>query len=180
MRTLTLLFLFILTGCVPPLPPGDMMPMTSVYTDIPANAALDRSVRLGTVTVPQEAENSSIAPLKAEVFREAIQNALLTSNMSVRADSVEKFTLDAQMIELGIPMFGFSMDANSKVNYQLTRVKDGKVVFNEIVTMPYTAPFSEAFDGNQRSRIATSKAIRENITHMLRLLAQQSSKTLLQ
>jgi hypothetical protein len=45
------------------------------------------------------------------------------------------------------------------------------MVLDETITLPYTAEFGESLDGNIRARLATAKAIRENITHMIRVLA---------
>ena len=169
--------LLLLAACAPSLPAGEMMPMTQVYDQIPANKELERKVKIGSVTVFENAGGMT-APVQPEIYKEAIQNALLTSNMAVRAGDDPSYTLDARLTDLDVPMFGFSMTATATANYKLTLVSSGAVVADETVKLPYTATFGESFDGNQRARLATARAIRENITHMIRVLSAKSASEL--
>jgi hypothetical protein len=164
------ILLLLIAACAPPLPAGDMMPMTHVYDQIPANPALTRRVKLGTVTVAKGVGGGT-APVEPTIYREAIQNALLTSNFAVRAGDSEHYVLDSQLLELDVPMFGFSMSASAKARYRLKSAESGSVLFDQTLNLPYTAEFSEALDGGQRARLASAKAIRENITHLIRVLA---------
>jgi len=169
--------LLLLSACAQPLPVGNMLPMTQVYSQIPANPALERKISVGDVVI-DEATASQIAPVTPEIYREALQNALLTANFATRASDSPKYILDARLLELDVPMFGFSMDASAKAQYQLKRADNNAVLVNETITLPYHAEFSESFNANERARIATAKAIRENITHLIRVLATKTPSDL--
>ncbi len=178
MKFLAALVIVLLTSaCAPPLPAGDMMPMSQVYSQTPVNSILERKIALGQVSV-DESTSSQTAPVSKEVYREALQNTLLTANYATRGDDKPLYTLDARLLELDVPMFGFSMDASAKAEYKLKRTDSNAVVFSKVINLPYHAPFSEAFNGNERARIATAKAIRENITHLIKVLSNIESKDL--
>lgn len=165
------------SACTPPLEAGNMTPMTQVYSQIPANPELEHKVKLGQVTVYDQA-GAGIAPVTPDIFREALQSALLTSNFGVRGGAEEKYVLDAHLLALDVPMFGFDMTAAATARYVLRTADGSETVIDKTLSLPYTAEFAEAFDGSQRVRIAVAKAIRENITHMIRLLADQTKETL--
>lgn len=164
-----------LVGCAPPIPSGEMVPMTGIYEQIPVNENLQNNVSLGSVVVSEKATGPAHANVKPEMFKDAIQQALLTSNMSVRAGSPVKYVLDATLLELDYPFIGFDLTTTSKARYVLKRGDTGEALMDETITQTYTAEFGEAFNGDQRMRISIAKAVRENITHMIRVLANQTN-----
>ncbi len=155
-----------------------MLPMTQIYGQITPSKELDKAIKLGNVMVIENAGGQS-APVKTEAYKEALQNALFLSNMGARAGDKEKYLLDANLLDLDVPFFGFDMTATAKAHYQLRRIDNGLVVVDANITLPYTAAFGESLDGNQRVRIATAKAIRENITQIIRVLASKTKEELL-
>jgi hypothetical protein len=173
---LVLIALFSLSACVPPLPSGEMVPMAQIYSQLPKNNALERSINLGKITVLEDADMGGL--VTPENYQEAMLNALLSSGMKMRSGDKAKYTLDAELIELDMPFALFESTITSKAHYILRQIDNGKVVVNETVTIPYTAKFAESFDGEQRMRIAVAKSIRENITHMLRVLASKTQNEL--
>lgn len=168
----------LLVSCAPPLDSSDMRPMASVIQQIPENKELERNIGLGDVVVPEAYASSGIGTFSAKEFRDALVEGLLSANFIARNGKTPAYTLSAEFIELDQPAFGFSMDASSRAKYTLTRTSDHKVVYDDTIGQTYHAAFGEAFSGNERARIASSKAIRENITHLIRVLAELDSKQL--
>ena len=177
LRSILLLTFFFLTACAPPLTAGEMMPITDVYTSIPTNKTLERKVELGSINVVDGA-GGAYARVEPSVFQTALLNALLTSNYASRSGDKASYVLDARVDEVDFPTFGFNMDAITTATYSLKNKKSGKLIFSETVKAKYEAKFGEAFDGTERARIATARAIRENITHYLRVLAKKSKSEL--
>jgi hypothetical protein len=166
-----------LSACTPALEARSMVPMTEVYSQIPANKELERKIKLEQVSVYENA-GAGIAPVTAQAYREALQNALLTANFLIRADDQERYTLDARLVALDVPTFGFTMTASATAVYTLKVADSGETILQETVSLPYKAEFGEAFNGAERARIAVAKAVRENITHMLRILAAKTNTEL--
>ena len=161
-----------LTSCARPLDDLHMRPMAGVIEQIPANRLLEHNVLLGNVSVPESYSTSTIGTFNSKGFTTALKETLLLVNYLVRQDDEPKYTLNASLVKLDIPTFGFSLDGTSVVDYSLVRNRDDKEVFRQTITQGYHAPFAESFDGNQRARIASENAMRENITQLIRMLAE--------
>ncbi len=93
-------------------------------------------------------------------------------------DDEPKYTLNANLVNFDMPSMGFSMDSSCTIKYELVRNSDGKQVFQEAIKQGYHAPFAEALIGAERARLASSKAVRENVTHTLRVLSNLDAATL--
>ncbi|TAE34931.1 MAG: hypothetical protein EAY65_00680 [Alphaproteobacteria bacterium] len=173
---LALIALFSLSACVQPLPSDGMVPMPQIYGQLPKNDTLERSITLGKVSVLEDAAIGGF--ITPENYQEAILTALLTSGMKTRSEDKAKYTLDAELIDYDSPFAFFENTITYKARYILRQTDSGRIALDETVSIPYTAKFAESPDGAQRMRIAIAKAVRENITHMLRVLASKTHKDL--
>lgn len=166
-----------LLGCGrAPLPPYEMTPSTHIYSQLPTNTFFDQTIGLGKVQVAKEADTRT-APVREEAYKKALESALLSANLAVRSQTPPLYILEATLLEVNFPFWALSIEATAKAHYQLTRVKDQAIIFSETLLLSETVPFSVSFDGDVRTRLAVSKAIRENITHFIRLLTSKPKPT---
>ncbi|HQS83506.1 MAG: hypothetical protein B7Y25_01150 [Alphaproteobacteria bacterium 16-39-46] len=156
----------------PPLPSHEMSPMLGIYSQLPVNPDFEQNIKLGNVQIAKNAEHKG-APVKVAQFTEALQQALLGANFAARSQMSPKYTLDAMLLDLDIPSFTFSMDVTAKARYQLKRADTNQVVLDEVIMLSSHVPYSIFSDANFRMRSAATKAIQENITHLIRLLASK-------
>ena len=156
----------------PPLPSHEMSPMLGIYSQLPVNPDFEQNIKLGNVQISKNAEHKG-APVKVAQYTEALQQALLGANFAARAQMSPQYILDAMLLELDIPSFTFSMDVTAKARYQLRRADTNQVVLDEVITLSSHVPYSLFTDANFRMRSAATKAIQENITHLIRLLASK-------
>ncbi len=164
----------ILAACEgPPLPSHDMSPAIGLYAQLPHNPEFNQNIQLGNVQIGKGAENNT-APVKVKNYTEALQQALLSANFAVRSQSAPTYILDVSLTDLDVSSFGFSVDSSAKASYQLKRADTNRVVLAEVIMLPAHVPFSFALDRYVRSRMAAAKAIQENITHFIRLLASKT------
>ncbi|MBS0184814.1 MAG: hypothetical protein JSS34_00425 [Proteobacteria bacterium] len=164
----------LMIGCEgPPLPSHEMSPMLGIYSQLPVNSDFEQNIQLGNVQIAPNAEHKA-APVKVPQYTEALQQALLGANFASRAHMSPKYILDAILLQLDIPSFTFSLDVIAKARYQLKRADTKQVVLDEIISLSSHVPFSLFSDSNFRIRAAATKAIQENITHLIRLLASKS------
>lgn len=182
--TLPLLLLFMLLVACVPIPPEAMQPMPQVYQQIPVNDELQGAVKLGDVRLADNLGGMTLAmnmdtSIEQKDYRKALETALAGANMAAASGSREKYVLDANLMALDIPFALIKVTVKSTAHYQLRRVDDNRIVMNETLKLSYTATFSEALDGSQRFRIALANAIRENITHMIRVLSSKTEVELL-
>lgn len=156
----------ILSGCTAGVRANNMAPKADTYDRLEYSPRLEHRISLGTVTVSEQAQHSPI-PITSEDVRSAIKTALLTSGYGTRGEQDGDLTLNATMTDLDTPLIGFSLTTTSTIHYALTKDDGGTTVWEETIMMPYTAAFSESFEGQERLRISIEKSIQENVTHML-------------
>jgi len=101
----------------------------------------------------------------AAALRQSIEQSRLFA--SVLKDGIGNYQLQAFIAQLNQPMFGASMTVSMEVDYTLTKRQPKEVVWHKPIVSSYTAPFSEAFVGTTRLRLANEGAARKNIEQAL-------------
>jgi hypothetical protein len=157
--------LLLLTACAPSLTSFEMMPKASVFDQIGSKPALNRNINIGTATVTPGI--GGVAPISDEEFKSAL---VLAMRQAGWYGDKGKYQLDAHLLELDQPIIGFSFTVHSKIEFTLKQRANGKTVYHDILSLPCTVQFAEAFDGQMRLRKATACAVGENITHLLKVL----------
>jgi hypothetical protein len=90
---------------------------------------------------------------------------------SVVQEGANEFRLDVALVRLLTPPPGFDMTATVVSEWRLLERASGKLLMEEYVTTPFTAPWNAAFVGNTRARKADEGAARENIREGIRRLS---------
>jgi hypothetical protein len=83
-----------------------------------------------------------------------------------------RYSLSANVKDINLPIFGFNYTATSHIQYVLKDNKNGKDIYNELIVVPCTVRFAEAFDGQERVLRAASCSIKENISHFIRVISR--------
>jgi len=173
----------LLAACVP-ISSKEMAPMPQLYQQISADTGLQKSIRLGDVRVGTDGvlHASSYNPVKQEHYQEALNAALASASLAAANPAEAKYMLDANLVSLDTPfkLFSLSVTVNSEARYRLRRTSDNFIVWEETLKLPYTAKFSEAMNAEARFRLANANAIRENITHLIRLISSKTESELAQ
>ena len=81
------------------------------------------------------------------------------------------YKLEAAIMNLQQPMFGFNMTVTIETAWKLTNLKDGSTVLSENLINSYTATVGDAFAGVTRLRVASEGAARENIRDALKKIS---------
>jgi hypothetical protein len=169
-RTFLLLGLMgFLSACAPALNGYEMMPNSKVYDGL--SSYLNKSVTLGNVAA-EKGMGGSVAPVTSEQYKEALTLALRQAGWY--SPEAGRYVLDARLFEVEQPLMGFNFTVTTKAEYTLKDKKTGRTKYNDILTLPCTVMFSEAFDGTIRLRKATACAVGENITHLLKVISQRN------
>ena len=109
-----------------------------------------------------------------EDFAQALRRSIEQSGLFAQAltDGLSKYLLQAFIVQVNQPMFGASMTVSMEVNYTLARTEPKQVVWQKAVSSTYTAPFSAAFVGATRLRLANEGAARKNIEQAIQEMYQ--------
>lgn len=162
-----ILSVLLLSACAPALSGHEMMPRAQSYDQINNAPALNKNININQVQAAKGA-GGGVAPVTAENFQEALTFALRQTGWY--AANKGKYRLDAEITEIDQPAFGLDFTVKVTARYKLTRTSDGRVVYDDILTLPCTVRFGEAFNAEIRLRKATGCAVGENITHLLKVL----------
>jgi hypothetical protein len=158
-------------ACAPALESYEMMPKAAVYDTLPDNNTFAKNIAVTNV-IADDGMGGATAPITSENYKQAIVSALRQAGWYNNGDNA-RFHLEAHLVEVDQPMVGFSFTVKTRASYVLTENKTGKVFYNDTITMPCTVTMSEALVGEVRLRKATSCAVGENITHLLKVIAEQ-------
>lgn len=109
-----------------------------------------------------------------EDFAEALRQSIEHSRLFAQVLKVGSATyqLQAFIAQINQPLFGGSMTVSMEVNYTLTRYEPKEVIWQKALTSTYTAPFSAAFVGATRLRLANEGAARKNIEQAIQEMSQ--------
>lgn len=182
MKSFTIFYtvpLLLLAACAsPPLPSAYMMIEPGFVETLPANPAIDHNVTLGEVTVADSAMGDQVVvgAVTPQALREALLNALMTAGLHQRDATHAKYILSAHLNRLEQDIVGWEMSAIASIDYRLTEQKSGREIYAETISIPHTMDVGDAFDGALRAKLATLKAISENLTHLTRQLSLLNRK----
>jgi len=155
-----------LAACASASNPGAMVPDVSDATLIDRSSGLYEQVSVGEVEGGRETNPLWTSQVASDDFAEALRQSFAAHAML--ATETGDYRLDATLVELNQPLAGFDMTVNSTVEYTLTNVDTGEVVYTSIVAEAYTASMGDAFVGAERLRLANEGSIKTNIERMLR------------
>lgn len=102
----------------------------------------------------------------ADRFEEALEGSLRAVGLFAPKD-VGSYILTAHVQKLDQPFVGANMTVTASIRYIVTERATGKEVFYKILTLPYTAKFTDSFIGVERLRLATEGAIKANIAQLI-------------
>ncbi len=157
-----------LSACASGAKPGAMLAPNTPQTTTSANSNLREAVGIGQVAGGRETNPLWVSDVSSSDLAEALRLSLSVRTMLAIRD--ERFRLEANMIDLQQPMMGIDMTVTSKIRYRLTRVADNVIVFEPLITAPFTAAFTSSLVGVERLKLANEGSIRENISQFLAAL----------
>lgn len=143
----------------------------TIATVLPAGSPLKDSVTVTNVTGGEETNPLWTSEVSTGDFRQALM--LTLKQHTILASGNGPLTLDAALVTMDQPLVGFDMTVTSTVRYTVTRT-GGAVIFEETLTVPYTANFSDAFIGARRLRLANEGAVKANIQRFIEHLVAAS------
>lgn len=167
-----LLFL-LLTGCTPYyLAPNTMAPLAGIYAQLPQNSSLEKKIQVGSIYVSPEVSGYPLAAVSKENFKLVLEMMLNNAHYQTPTQEIPVYVLEASLIDLGYEGW-FGMDGHSKAKYTLTNMKTKEILWEETISSSSHVDYVLFSDGVIRAREAVGLAVRENLTHLIRVLSSQ-------
>jgi hypothetical protein len=135
----------------------------------PVNPKLKGAVALGDVAGGKDTNPMWTSQVDNAGFKKALQDSLAISGYLATDPSKAFYKVSADLKSLDQPMFGFTFDVKSNVEYKVAGPKGAQPY---PVTATGSATTSDAFVGVERLRIANERSVMENIKEFINQLAK--------
>ncbi len=170
--TVVIVLAALAASCAQPARKTAMVAPVSSQTILQPNSPLKNNVAIGLVSGGEETSPLWTSEVSSADFEEALRLSLRQHTMLAEADA--PLTLDAHLVELDQPLMGFDLTVTPTVRY-LVKTADGTAVFDQTLTSPYTASFSDSALGVERLRLANEGAIRNSISDFIAALTRAAA-----
>lgn len=154
------------TACATPATRDAMDVPASERSQYSANNFLTGKVAVGSVSGGQDTNPMWTSEVGSTEFEGALKSSLETAYF-LSPHTVADYFLDAELLKIDQPMFGFSFTVESKIRYTLREKSTSQIVIDDVITADGTATTGDAFAGVKRLRIATERSAQENIKKMI-------------
>lgn len=162
-----------LAGCAEPARPTALVASATETTLITAGNPLFKALAVGAIGGGRETGVIEASQVSGPSFREGLDTSL--SLRLMKTEGSPAFTVDATIIEVDQPSLQINFTATATVLYEV-RNEIGAIVFSARVTTESTAEVTDSIIRQERIRIATEGAARENIKQFLEVLAAESTR----
>ncbi len=114
---------------------------------------------------------------KSEIDNESLQATLEKSlDQQGLLSATGDYQLNVILLETDQPIFGLNFKVTTVIQYVITEVSNGTVVFDEPITAQFTATMDDAFVAVKRLRLANEGSIRANIELFLDRLSKMDNE----
>ena len=161
-----------LSACASGAKPEAMAIGVTEQTLIDADSPLRGRIAVGSVGGGQETNALWTSEVSNADFAEALRRTLAVHTLL--ATGTGDYVLSAELREVKQPVFGFGMEVTSRIFYRLVEQKTSRPVFEREIAESYTAPFSSAFLGTTRLRLANEGSIRENLSQFINAMIEDA------
>ncbi len=133
------------------------------------SSEIQENMALGNVSGGKKTNPAWTSEIDNVAFSGAVKESLKSQGLYSENG---KYRLEVKMLKVDQPLFGLDLEVTTHVQYILTRVDTGAVVFDETVVAPHTAGISDAFAAVKRLRLANEGSAQKNIEGLLNKLSE--------
>ena len=151
-----------LSACATAADPTAMALAAPTPTDKPFPSQLQHAMCARSITGGEETNPMWASKVGNDGFKTALSSSLDAAGLLAASDSGCTYPIDANLLGLQQPSFGFDMTVTAHVNYKVYD-SAGQPYLLETIDSPYTAKMGDAFAGTERLRLANEGSIRASI-----------------
>lgn len=155
-----------------PIDESHIRPNKDVVEQLAPNESLKNAIAVGQVEVSTEVSELAF-DVSADLYKRVLIRAIKSQGYRALDANKARYILTAQLQDISIAGL-FDIEAHTQIAYRLVDKHDGIPVWFETIVLPYVERYQFGADGNQKAQAAIEGALRENVTHMVRLLADAS------
>jgi hypothetical protein len=159
--------LALLAGCAQGARPSAMTVGAAPGPTLPEGSRLRDAVQVGAVSGGGRTNPLWKSEVSDDDFRQALEQSLSLHEMLAGRP---RYVLDAQLVALEHPMIEVQANMTATVRYTLRAGAGGAAAWEQTLTTASGATLGDALSGPERLRLATERAMHENIKLMLGLV----------
>jgi hypothetical protein len=163
---LLLVLVSLMVGCAAPAKRDNMSISAVERSQFSDDRFLSGTVSVGSVTGGKDTNPMWTSEIGSVEFEAALRDSLETARLFTN-HALSEYELDATLIEIDQPMFGFTFDVVSTIEYTLRNKSSRATVLQETIVATGTASTGDAFAGVKRLRIANERSAQENIKRII-------------
>jgi hypothetical protein len=107
-----------------------------------------------------------------ENFNAALSNSLKVAGFNIADQKSSRYILVATFKDVSEPLFGFSFDVSTTINYVLVDQSTKRILFDSDIKSKYTAKFGDALYAVKRLRLANEGSARQNISQFIETMSK--------
>ena len=157
----------VLADCARGARPDAMTVEAAPGTAVPARSPLRYAVAVGAVAGGGKSHPLWRSEVADDDFRRALEQSLSLRQMLA---GTPRYVLAAEVVALEHPLIEVQATVTATVRYRLSQGAQGAAVWQQTLTTAADATLGEALSGPERLRLATERAMHENIKLMLGLV----------
>jgi hypothetical protein len=162
----------LLGACAAPAERSNMTVSNITALAEPTDTNLNGGIAVGSVDGGQETNPLATSEVGNEDFQSALTESMRNHGLLTEGGAPH-YILYAHLLSLQQPVIGLNMTVTAKVKYELVDAVDGLPTQEKTIETEFTSPFSDAFAADERTRLASEGAIRENIREFLDWLSHK-------
>ncbi len=166
-----------LAGCASEARSTAMVAPVTEKSLVSASNPLRSAVVLGGVRGGEATNPLWISKVSGINFRKALDTSLRLTTLRAPSDEMgpSRYLLEATLEEVDQPQLAINFEVTVTALYQLKSHR-GALLYNERVTSPHTARFTDSLVRAERLRLANEGAVKLNIATFLERLVADSEK----
>ncbi|MEL6977392.1 MAG: hypothetical protein AAGM38_01780 [Pseudomonadota bacterium] len=130
-----------------------------------------QSMTVGDVSGGEETTLISNSKISNEAFREALTTSMRLNGMLSEAPS-DDFSVEAEILSVEQPTLQINFTTTAIVTYRVVATSSGAELYRQTVKTESEAKFTDSIVRQERIRIATEGAMKENIAAFMRVFGQ--------
>ena len=142
------------------------MTVTPAEINAPASPDVAKAVGVNVVSGGHATDPLWTSQIASKDFRSALVTSLRAAGL-LTDGARPRYLVNAELIALDQPAFGFSMQVTSRIRYTLKDAKTDAVVLTAEVVAPYTATMADSVVGGRRLRLANEGSARKSIASLI-------------
>lgn len=166
-----LLVSMLLSACATPARSNNMIAHPPLLSRVDRSSPMYEAVAIAGVGGGEETNPLVTSRVGSAELEEAVRESMRRYGYLSPPGGDARYRLDVFLLDLKQPQSAYTVIVHSSIRYRLTRIRDGKILHDDIVTAAARVGVNEELYGPARLKIANERSVQANIAAFLMRLS---------